>query len=122
MNNPQPYVTSPMLTNNEASLLFALHSRTVRGIAENFPYLYRDGASSLCPLCNVCGDSQEHILQCVVLGPTPAKVEYSHIRGNLVEQKKVTEEIIRRLQIRDNILKDEGVVCLPVACNRSRAP
>ena len=39
LKKPQEYILSEQITNEETELLFALRSRTVRGIRENFPYL-----------------------------------------------------------------------------------
>ena len=74
-------------------------------IRENFPYLQYGGVS-LCPLCLVHGDSQEHVLECPVLGPAPLGVNYEHIRGNIEQQKRLVVEYVARLQWREEHLED----------------
>ena len=57
---PQPYLKSAMITNEEAKMLTALRSQTVRGIRDNFHSYYENDQQ--CPLCKSSLDTQEHCL------------------------------------------------------------
>ena len=54
---PQPYLSNPMFTNKQTSLLFNLRSRSVNEFKANF-------FTSCCPLCSN-SDTQEHALHCI---------------------------------------------------------
>ena len=104
LKHPQEYLISTIFSNEETSLLFALRSRTVRGIRHNFPYLALEGIT-VCPLCEASNDTQEHMLECPVLGTAPAGVKYSHLWGKLAEQKEIVVEFAQRIQWRNDHLE-----------------
>ena len=64
----QPYLTSPLFTNEETKLLFALRTRMVKCTKANFSNLYNGNVN--CPLnCwsqgqPPCEDTQQHLLCC----------------------------------------------------------
>ena len=59
-----------------------------------------------CTLCEASDDTQEHILECPVLGPAPAGVEYGHIRGDTDQQKRLVEDYVERLKWREEYLEE----------------
>ena len=81
-----------------------VRSRTVRNIRCNFPYLTQDG-NTLCPLCETCSDTQEHILECPVLGSASESVLYSHVWGSVEEQKELATEYNKRIQRRTELVE-----------------
>lgn len=123
---PQDYIKSHIFNDQEKSLLFAMRSRTVRGLKDNFPYL-QYGGDTTCPLCQDHRDSQEGVLSCKKLKnlvPVPASVTYGHIYGNMDEQKGLVEVFARLLGVRDQLLSDREDVqhCLPGQQYWARAP
>ena len=120
LKRPQEYMVSSMLTNEEVSLLFALRSRTVREIKENFPYLQQNG--TMCPLCGICGDSQEHLLECRMLGAAADHVEYSDMYRGVESQKAFVKEFFRRVEQRKRLIADEAedapAVTMPACANQ----
>ena len=65
LDSPQEYLTSKLFTNQQCFLIFAMKSRTLRGVKNNFRNMYSD--NTLCPLCERFIDTQEHIILCQVL-------------------------------------------------------
>ena len=64
----QPYLKSSSFTNKECELLFALRSKSVRGIKAKTPSVYRN--NMICPLsCDKTNpqDEQEHLLKCHII-------------------------------------------------------
>ena len=64
-DKPQQYLTSKLFSNKQCAILFALKSKTIRGIRDNFGNMYSD--NDLCPVCERCTDTQNHLIQCKVL-------------------------------------------------------
>ena len=103
------YLTSPQFTFDNASLLLALRTRTVRGIRNDFGGLYPD---KTCPLG--CGemDTLQNILTCAVLKQkhvskdmSTSEMQYEDIfSSNIVKQQQVTELYRQLLDVRNNIL------------------
>ena len=48
MDKPQEYLTSKLFSNQQCFLIFAMKSKTLRGVKANFKNLYSD--NNLCPL------------------------------------------------------------------------
>lgn len=65
LQKPQQYLTSKLFTNDQCFLIFALKSKTLRGVKTNTKSLYQE--NYLCPLCERYPDTQEHIGLCRVL-------------------------------------------------------
>ena len=123
LNKPQEYLLNEEITNEERQIIFALRSRTLRGIRENFPYLQYGGVT-LCPLCLTNEDSQEHVLECEKLGEKNVNVKYSDIRWSVEEQRSAVKEFMKRLLCRDQILKEgsDVVSSLPGLFNTGPCP
>ncbi len=67
-----------------------------------FPYLQNNG--TLCPLCGVSGDSQEHVLECSALGGPASRVEYSDLFRGVEEQNAVVKEYVERFAKREKVV------------------
>ena len=114
--NAQPYIHSPLFSNDEICLLAALRSHTVRGIRQNFKNLYKPNLS--CPLkCQPAGspqleDSQEHLLSCsklqLIHNNIVAKSEVVHadIYGEVEKQKAAVSVFAELLEQRNKLLQE----------------
>ena len=108
----QAYLTSPLFSNKDVNILFALRSRMVE-CKDNFKNRYKD-ADLLCPLCLKYDDTQQHMLDCKVLGErmdskkvTNNKVVYTDIfEKNHLKQKEVTETFKELIELRDQIKEE----------------
>ena len=111
----QRYLTSPVLSNTETELLFALRTRTVAGIKANFPNMNTENQD--CPLnCWTQGepppkDTQQHLLLCSQLNSkmktaqiSRGTVLYEHLFGNVPQQKEATVLFEQLLEIREDLL------------------
>ena len=108
LENPQDYITSKLFTNQQCSLIFALKSRTLRGVKTNFKSMNQENL--LCPLCERYSDTQEHIGQCQVLRdvqPINIPVDYSSLFGTVQQQKDFIEKYEKYLNLRDELLEDD---------------
>ena len=104
---PQQYLTSKMFSNKQCALMFAIKSKTVRGIKVNFRNMYSD--NTLCPICEQSIDSQNHLIQCKVLQdiiPLPNEVHFSDIEGSIDQQKAFIEVYEKYLALRDELLEE----------------
>ena len=91
----QTYMQSPLFTAHDATILFALRTRTLRGIKDDFRNMYAD---NMCPL--ECGniDTIKHLLACTSLQSnlesqflTHNQVKYEHVFSNdIIKQKEAT--------------------------------
>ena len=84
--------------------MFSLRSMTLRCIKANFPKMY---SSILCPLCEKCEDTQNHILLCKVLQdilPNTSHIVYEHMRGSEEQQTEFLKLYERYIKIRDELL------------------
>ena len=61
----EKYFLNPNFTKSEIELLFALRTRMVRDIKNNFPQMYNNNMA--CEICKLQICSQEHLLKCVEL-------------------------------------------------------
>ena len=114
----QPYLKSPLFTNQETSLLFALRSRTNDIFKANFRNMY--GNVVPCPLeCwdtddIAIEDTQKHLLNCDVIKAkyvtadvASGDVEYEDIFGNVKKQKEAVVLFTRLLEVRTEIIKEK---------------
>ena len=102
---------SPLFTVHDATILFALRTRTLRGIKDDFRNMYAD---NMCPL--ECGnvDTIKHLLACTSLQSnlesqflTHNQVKYEHVFSNdIIKQKEATETFKNLLTLRDNLLNN----------------
>ena len=117
IDKSQPYIRSTNITSIQCSLLFALRSKTVRGIKENWSFMAQE--NTLCPICERHEDSQSHVLNCQVMLSIKPKLNqhilYEHIDGTLEEQIQLVQEYEKYLELRDILLEedDEYPVGLP---------
>ena len=105
----QDYLKSPIFTSDNHSTLYALRTRTVRGIRSDFGQMYQDQS---CPLG--CGDSDTlpNILTCSILNnksqsesPATNCVKFEDIFSNdVVKQKEITQLYSQLLKVREEIL------------------
>ena len=105
----QNYITNPKLKYEEASLLFALRSQTVKNIKCNLKSFSQN--DKMCPLCMKSEDTQEHCLQCPKLKNVQDKVknhiDYNHIFSNCeVEQKAVAALFFTILEARQRLVQE----------------
>ena len=105
----QPYLSSPQFTSEEASLLLALRTRTVRGIRSDFGQMYPD---KQCPMpgCEE-QDSISHTLDCgVIRGELEDVEDFAGVglvdvfSSKIEEQKKVVGVYGTVLDMRERIL------------------
>ena len=109
----QPYLSSPMFTNDDIGILSNLRSHTTRGIRSNFRQLYKDDQD--CPLkCTPPNtmpvrDTQEHLLSYKKLKNTKQilvreKIVIKNIYGTVSQQKAVVSLVKDKLQLGNKIL------------------
>ena len=89
LEKPQKYITSKLFTNDQCFLIFALKSKTLRGVKTNTISVYQE--NYLCPLCKRYPDTQEHIGSCRVLQdilpcPLSTPIDYSDLSGTVQQQ------------------------------------
>ena len=104
----QPYLNSPQFTSEEASLLLALRTRTVRGIRSDFGQMYPD---KQCPMPG-CEEqaSLSHTLDYGVIRGELEDVDFSGVglvdvfSSNIEAQKKVVGVYGTVLDMRERIL------------------
>ena len=100
----QPYFFNKNISNRQISIMFSLRSMTLRSIKANFPKMY---SSILCPLCEKCEDTQNHILLCKVLQdilPNISHIVYEHMRGSEEQQTEFLKLYERYIKICDELL------------------
>ena len=61
ISQPQDYITSSILDNQEKALLFNLRTQSVDKFKANFSHKY---SNLSCPMCILCENSQEHSTSC----------------------------------------------------------
>ena len=113
-------MTSPLFTNNEVSLLYALRSRALN-LKMNYKHRYKEDVL-LCILCNEENENQEHLLLCKTLQSklvsddlVAHKINYSDIFKDVHKQKVIVTIFEKLLKIRNTIIKlnpstSEGVL------------
>ena len=105
------------MSNDEVKLLFALRSRTVRGVKRNFKGVYKENLD--CPL--MCWgsndapitDTQEHMLVCSKLNKNSREicsntVTYNNIfSSDVLKQKEMVKIFEKLIDKRNNLLEDQ---------------
>ena len=115
----QPYLQSPLFSDEEANLLFALRSRTHEMFKANFRNMY--GNVVWCPLkCTGESDvkeedTQQHLLNCETLGNlvhtdevANGNVKYSDIFADIKKQKEAVVLLHRLIEARTEYQKAEN--------------
>ena len=76
----QDYLMVDNINKHEVAMLFALRTKSVRGIKTNFKNMF-----NMCQHCPLnwsdktpASDTQEHILQCSALGRSDADINFMH--------------------------------------------
>ena len=105
-------MTSPLFSNAEVNMLHALRSRST-DCKENFKqkYLY---SNTLCTLCQLESENQQHILRCKVIQSKFQSDELSSenpnyediFSCNLKKQKQITALFLTLFKIKENILEE----------------
>ena len=106
----QKYITSPMFSDSEVSLLFALRSKCVKVCKANFRSHFKYTHDMFCKFCNESkSDDQPHMLECKELNKhvlsdelAKHKVRYSDIFEDTEKQKEITSLFSKLLQIRND--------------------
>ena len=108
----QAYMISPLFSNSEVSLLFALRSKYIE-CKSNFKNKYKYD-NLLCQLCGEDADTQPHILHCETLNSylkcedtIKEKVEYDDIFSDTKKQKVIVRIFSKLLEIRKMLLNQE---------------
>ena len=107
----QSYLKSSMFTEQEAKLLLALRTRTVRGIRTDFPGMY---PTRECPMMGCREeDTLPHLLTCTVLLENTeqrrrvSRVEMEHLySGSMEQQLEVTQVFGLLLDTRTQLEED----------------
>ena len=108
---PQPYLFNPLFTNNEAYLLAALRSRSVRNVKCNMKNIYSNDKS--CRFnCNYEDDSQQHMLKCLPVITNNSKLTnhpeavYNDIfDSNVTKQKNITQVFEQIIKCRNQMME-----------------
>ena len=98
-----------MFSYEEASMLFALRSRTVKDIKCNMKSFSQN--DKMCPLCLKTEDTQEHCMECPKLKHLQNKsnnqIQYNHIFSKSEqEQKAVTNLFLRIFETRQSLIQE----------------
>ena len=108
----QTYITSPLFSNSEVSLLFALRSRYIDCKA-NFRNKYSKD-NLLCQICAKSEETQIHIFQCEILNSKlkseeilKEKAEYNDMFKDARRQKVIVTIFTQLLEIRKTILHQQ---------------
>ena len=110
----QEYLYSPLFDSESSQMLFALRTRTVRGVKNDFRGMFAD---VLCPLGCGNSDTLENILTCSVL---QNKLNSEHLVTNAVKfediyspdvtkQRQITELYLQLIDIREKTLNSSPV-------------
>ena len=114
----QPYLLSDM-TDEEKEMLTAIRSRCIREVKANFPNMHR--MCQHCPLScnneNPLQDTQEHVLDCRMLGGSNVDIDFMH--AGVEEQRLLSKEFCRLIQRRSTLVEaadnSASSCCLPGA-------
>ena len=110
----QPYLVSPLFTDEDVGILSNLRSHTTRGIRGNFGQLYKNNSS--CPLkcwpqdSPPLEDTQQHLMVCRKITLDADIVANNHIKyddiyGSVTKQKAITTLFQDILHKRQRILE-----------------
>ena len=107
----QQYMRSPLFTNDEVNLLFAIRSRFI-DCKMNFKNKY-DKNNLNCSVCEEEEETQEHLLNCKILNEklkiienSQENVQYEDIFADHKKQKVVTSKFEKLLNIRRLLLEN----------------
>ena len=107
----QTYLKSSKLSFNEASILFALRSQTLKDVKSNTRSFSQN--DNLCPLCMKSEDTQTHCLQCPklknVIKPTEKHIEYKQIFSKCESEQQEVASLFLRIVEKRNQLLQEGL-------------
>ena len=114
----QPYLTSPLFSNDEVNLLHRLRSRMTECKA-NFKQKYVHNLK--CRMCNLEAEDQQHLLHCVELSKlfqtqsvTKGKVKYADIFSPNIEKQKVATTLFNKLfKLREHIIEEKDSQMAP---------
>ena len=105
----QNYLKSAKVRNQEADIITALRSRTLRGIKDNFHTQYSEDLN--CNLCEIQTDTQEHCMICpkilsnIVINKE--HIRYDHIYGTTDQHKEVAQLYLKLLKGRKGLLLEK---------------
>ena len=105
----QEYLKSSKFSFEEATILVALRSKTVKDMKCNIRTFSQN--DQLCPLCMKSEDTQEHCLECPklknVIKPTEKQIEYNQIYSQSeTEQQAVASLFLTILEKRNRLLQE----------------
>ena len=107
----QRYMTSPLFSNIEVSLLYAIRSKAL-DCKSNFKNIYTND-NLLCKIFEEELDDQPHILQCKLLNSklqseeaVAGQVKYEDIYGDHHKQKVIVSLFAKLLEIRKTMVED----------------
>ena len=102
----QEYMSNPEMNAEDISFLFALRTRTVRGIRTDFEGMF---PNVLCPLCKLHEDTIPNLLECQEIMAVPRNgASYEDIFSPSVDiQRNSMLQFRALLQARDRILDFE---------------
>ena len=107
----QEYLKSPNINFEEASVLVALRSKTVKDIKSNIRSFSQNDL--LCPLCMKSEDTQEHCLECPklknVIKPTERHITYKQIYSQSESEQQAVASLFLNILERRNLLLQEGL-------------
>ena len=110
MEHPQSYFTNKNISFRQSSIIFALKSKTLRGIKTNFRKINQP--NTLCPLCERQEDTQQHVLFCQVLRDispnTTSLPQYEHPNGSPEQQIEFIKAYEKYLVLRDQLLEESS--------------
>ena len=103
-----PYLQSPLFKQDQAAMLMALRTRTVRGIKTDFGDMYADKS---CPLDCGSPDTLENLLKCTalrgIIKDDQKHIQYRHVYDSDVEQQKAATALFTKLlKAREKLLDD----------------
>ena len=107
----QEYLKSAKFSFEEASMLVALRSKTVKDIKSNIRSFSQNDL--LCPLCMKSVDTQEHCLECpklkIIIKPTEKHLEYNQIYSQSESEQKAIVSLFLTILEKRNQLLQEGL-------------
>ena len=107
----QSYLKSPKFNFEEASILVALRSKTVKDVKSNIRSFVQNDL--LCPLCMKSEDTQEHCLECPklknVIKPTERHITYNQIYSHSESEQQAIASLFLTILEKRNLLLQEGL-------------
>ena len=107
----QEYLKSSKFSFEEATILVALRSKTVKDIKSNIRSFSQN--DQMCPLCMKSEDTQEHCLECPklknIIQPTETHITYNQIYSQIESEQQEIACLFLNILERRNILLQEGL-------------